>query len=148
MALLNQGVGGHIFDPLSLDRDIPLHPDLITVAYGTNDWGRCGSLADFRGPMENYLHELRDIFPEATIFVITPIWRRDMGEAKPAGGFIEIGKSIRDVCSRLPSVHVVDGLELVPHFSSFFGDGRVHPTDEGFLHYSLNLLGRIRQSFP
>ena len=38
--LLNQGVGGHIFDVDAIDPDLPFQPDLVTVAYGTNDWSR------------------------------------------------------------------------------------------------------------
>ncbi len=35
MDLLNQGVGGYIFNARSLDEEISYKPDLVTVAYGT-----------------------------------------------------------------------------------------------------------------
>ena len=34
---VNHGVGGFYFDPDSLDKELPFRPDVITVAYGTND---------------------------------------------------------------------------------------------------------------
>ena len=34
MDLLNQGVGGYIFNARSLDEEISYQPDVVTVAYG------------------------------------------------------------------------------------------------------------------
>ncbi|MBD3241862.1 MAG: hypothetical protein GF331_14835, partial [Chitinivibrionales bacterium] len=36
--LLNHGLGGHVFDEEILDEKLVYQPDLVTVAYGTNDW--------------------------------------------------------------------------------------------------------------
>ncbi|NDJ52627.1 MAG: hypothetical protein GYB68_06030, partial [Chloroflexi bacterium] len=36
--VLNQGEAGHVFDSGSLDPHFPWSPNLITVAYGSNDW--------------------------------------------------------------------------------------------------------------
>ncbi|WP_164821736.1 SGNH/GDSL hydrolase family protein [Paenibacillus koleovorans] len=144
MNLLNHGVGGHIFDKSSLDRDLPYRPDLLTVAYGTNDWGKYESLAEFRLACDAYIAELVEIYPEADITVLTPIWREDWKQARPMGSFAELSRTIADVCGGYPGVRVVNGLELVPHQSRFYGDGRLHPNDEGFAHMAIGILKQWR----
>jgi lysophospholipase L1-like esterase len=140
--LLNQGVGGHFFDPESLDPALPYKPDAVTVAYGTNDWGRCACLADFRTQCAAYLEKVVQLFPRTPIYAITPFWRRDHGTDKPMGSFASIGSAIAEVCADLPGVSVVDGLLAIPHQDRFFGDG-LHPTDEGFAHIALYLAGSM-----
>ncbi len=141
--LLNQGVGGHFFEPESLDPALPYAPDAITIAYGTNDWGRCASLADFRSHCAVYLEKVVDLFPRTPIYAVTPFWRRDHGTDKPMGGFASISRTISEVCAGLPGVTVVDGLLAIPHQDRFFGDG-LHPTDEGFAHIALYLAGSMK----
>ncbi|MEK3722857.1 SGNH/GDSL hydrolase family protein [Paenibacillus sp. FSL H8-0034] len=145
MQLLNQGVGGYFFNADSLDVSLPYHPELITVAYGTNDWSRCRTIAEFREHCANYMRMLVFLYPEARIFTMTPIWRRDMHEQKGTFSFLEINQAIAGVCSFFPNVRVIDGLSLVPHVPSLFDAGGVHPTDEGFLHLALNLLKIIQK---
>ncbi|MDF2722824.1 MAG: GCN5-related N-acetyltransferase, partial [Paenibacillus sp.] len=48
LPLLNQGVGGYIFNADSLDENMPFQPQIVTVAFGTNDWGRYEAMAPFR----------------------------------------------------------------------------------------------------
>jgi len=40
-------------------------------------------------------------------------------------------------------LEVINGFELIPNMCEYFGDGRLHPKDEGFLHIALNLSKRI-----
>ena len=56
--LLNQGVGGHIFDLDALDDELPYHPDIITIAYGTNDWSRDTTREEISSRVERYLTRL------------------------------------------------------------------------------------------
>lgn len=141
--LLNQGVGGFVFDSDSLDPELDLKPDLVTVAYGTNDWSKSPSPETFARDASAYLDKLTSIFPAARIAVLSPIWRKDLEEMKAAGTFRSIGETIERLCARYPSVRFIDGMELVPHQERFFGDGKVHPTDEGFAHFALNLAARL-----
>ena len=41
-------------------------------------------------------------------------------------------------------IEVVYGYNLVPENEMLFGDLRLHPNDEGFLHYKENLLLKIK----
>lgn len=141
--LLNQGVGGYIFCERSLDPGLPFKPDLITVAYGTNDWNHFETDDAFRGACRAYLRNLADCCPAARIAVLTPLWRADLAEDKPMGPFQLVADIIREECAAVASTEVVDGLRLVPHTPEYFADKRVHPNDLGFMHYAANLIQAI-----
>lgn len=139
MELLNVGVGGHIYDLGALDDDLPFKPDLVTIAYGTNDWSRGTSQAEIAATVEQYLTRLLEsIASAASVYVLTPIWRQNGDEAKPSGTLVEFSGAIATAASSFDPVTVVDGTTLVPHLPDLYADG-VHPTDEGFLHYTINL---------
>jgi len=136
-SLLNQGVGGYVFAAESLDPDIGVSPETVTVAYGTNDWNLYGDAETFRAACRAYLRRLREIFPSSRILVFTPIWRADLGEDKPMGSFRRLCDIIRAETTEIGGTPV-EGLHLAPHLPAYYGDGTVHPDDAGFLHYALN----------
>ena len=137
--LLNIGVGGHIFDLDALDDDLPYKPDIVTIAYGTNDWTRGITRGEIAKTVDLYLTRLLDtIAGSANVYVLTPIWRAIGKEVKPGGTLIEFSATIAEVASKFAKINVVDGTTLVPHRPDLLPDG-THPNDEGFLHYALNL---------
>lgn len=141
--LLNQGIGGYVFDSESLDPSIQFSPDIVTVAYGTNDWDKCASAQAFRRNASAYIEKLTRIFPESRIFVLSPIWRKDLQEPKDSGTFHSLGQTIGQICASHPSIRFIDGMGLVPPQERFFGDGTLHPNDEGFVHFALNLAHHL-----
>jgi lysophospholipase L1-like esterase len=137
--LLNQGVGGHIFDLDALDPDLPFDPDLITVAYGTNDWGREIGLDGVRNTASAYLEKLREIYPPPVrIVVLSPIWREIGHEQRGGVDLPTFSRTILETALTIQDLEVIDGLALVPNQPWHLEDG-THPNDLGFLHYSLNL---------
>jgi len=143
MNLLNQGVGGYFFNKESLDKTLCYSPDLITVAYGTNDWSKCKTEAEFSQNVMEFMDKLTGIYPKAVIFVITPIWRSDIDTEKDMGAFNCLADILIRVCDKYTQVKIIDGLTLVPHMPIFYRDANIHPSDEGFLHYALGLIGNI-----
>lgn len=139
MNLINQGVGGYYFDAESLDDSLNYNPDLITVAYGGNEGRICRSQDEFRDRCFNFMERLTSLYPHARIFVIPPTWRRSYNNTMSIGTHHDVARMINEVCERYSNVHVYDGLKLVPHMESFYTDG-LHPTDEGFLYFTINLL--------
>jgi len=142
MNMINHGVGGYIFDEKSIDEEMDINPDIITVAYGVNDWFRYNSIDQFREMCHNFFNKLIAIYPKAKIFAITPVWCSSEGEAKAVGYLSEIRKEIEQVVCNFNTVHVIDGLKMVPNMPEYFVDG-VHPNELGFMHYSVNLLNEI-----
>lgn len=143
--LLNQGVGGYIFNADSLDENLPFKPQIVTVAYGTNDWVRYETMAQFRYQCSAYIDAVSRHYSYARIFVMTPIWRKIRNERKPLGTFDELVQTIKEICADHPSIHVIDGESLVAHCGRLFADG-THPTDEGFAHMALNLYKQIHNT--
>lgn len=137
--LLNIGVGGHIFDLDALDDDLPFKPDIVTIAYGTNDWTRGITRDEIAKTVDLYLTRLLDtVAGSADVYVLTPIWRAIGNEVKPGGTLVEFSATIAESASKFTKINVADGTTLVPHRPDLLPDG-THPNDEGFLHYALNL---------
>ncbi len=140
--VLNQGVGGHVFDVASLDPDLPFVPDMVTVAYGTNDWNRDLSLDDIRANVTAYVSQLRAMYPQVPIVVMTPLYRPDYAEAKYGRDLLAWSHAIAEAARVFPHVRVVDGFTLVPHHAENYRNP-VHPNELGFMHYALNLYREI-----
>lgn len=138
---INQGVGGFVFDAESLDENLSFEPDIITVAYGVNDWGMDLADQQIKKSVCEYLEKLKKIFPQSKIFVITPIWTEREDQKKKAGTLQDVRKIIQDSARNL-KCNVIDGLSLVPHNSFYFVDG-VHPNETGHLCYGINLAARL-----
>ena len=136
--LLNLGVGGHIFDVDSLDEELPFEPDIVTVAYGTNDWTREITREDIAETVDAYLRRLSKMVPGADVFVLTPIWREIGNEVRAGGTLVEFSSAIARTAAVFGNVTIIDGTTLVPNRSDLLPDG-THPNDEGFLHYAINL---------
>jgi lysophospholipase L1-like esterase len=142
MNMINHGIGGYVFNEESIDEGMDLNPDLITVAYGINDWFKYNSIDYFREMCLNFFNKLTTVYPDAKIFAITPIWCSSEEESKAMGYLYEIRKKIEQIACKFKSVYVVDGLKMVPNMPNYFVDG-IHPNDLGFMHYSMNLLNEI-----
>ncbi len=137
----NKGIGGEMFFPELASAKEDFEPDYITVAYGTNDWSHC-TKEEFEANCASFFKNLRISYPKAKIFAITPLWRTDVHETTRLGKFEELEKTICAVTKDL-DIAVISGLELVPHEAEVFADLFVHPNDEGFAHFSKNLIRAI-----
>lgn len=136
--LLNQGVGGHIFDADSFDAGLAFDADVVTVAYGTNDWNGGKTVSEIQENVSLYLEKVRARYPSADVFVLGPIWRTIGDEVRSGGTLWEFSDVILEKARAFGGVRCLDGLALVPHQEHLVPDG-THPNDEGFLHYALNL---------
>ena len=138
--MLNQGVGGHIFDPDSFDPELPFEAEGITIAYGTNDWNGDKTTDQIKENVQAYLSKIRQRYPQhqTEIAVISPIWRAISREKRAGGTLIEFSQTILEATRAFGGIHAIDGLTLVPHRNDLMPDG-THPNDEGFLYYGSNL---------
>ena len=114
------------------------------MAYGTNDWSH-RALGEFTENCRAFYTTLSAQYPNAKIYAITPIWRKDCTETKLMGAFEEVEKCIIAVTADLPNVTVIPGFDLVPHEEELYADLRLHPTDTGFVHYGKNLIAAIKK---
>lgn len=147
--ILNQAIGAEVFDEKILDEELPFDPDLITIAYGTNDWAVLESKEQFLTGAENFFKKIKNIYPDKKIVYISPIWRGDyqrpFGTQDTAvGGFEESVKALQ-MLAKENGLFVVDGIPLTPHHSDFFADQFLHPNDLGFGFYAENLLRELKK---
>lgn len=139
---LNQGIGGAFFAPKAFDKSIDFDPDIVTVAFGTNDWGF------FRGPdrLELRSREFLDLLCEKyagkKLFGISPIWRNDPGTVTGVGTFAQCCQIVKDAI-RSHGMTLIEGEELVPHQTLFFTDG-LHPNASGHTVYADSLLKKLQ----
>ena len=141
MELLNQGVGGYVYNGKSVDKDLNINPDLITVAYGTNDWNVCKGRDEFSENTDNYFKALTSVYDTKITYVITPIWRFDIDNTMPLGSFNDLVGIITEKAVKYGIKNIINGIHLVPNDIKYFaGDTNVHPSDLGFMYYFKNLL--------
>lgn len=141
--IMNQAIGGEFFDVTHLDDTLEFSPDVIFVAYGTNDWN---AEKDITVNATEYFDKLTKMYPKAKIIDILPIWRTDI-EIKNATRkytFDTAKEYIRNVCAKYDNVIVLDGFDYVPHFQNFYFD-HVHPNELGYAYYADALEKDLRK---
>ena len=137
-----QGIGGARFHDTTFDEAIDYEPEIIIVAYGTNDWALHPSFEEAKKHCKGYLDHLVKRYPDARIFGITPIWRGDKDTDTAVGSFVNYVSYLADEL-RFHGITVIDGENLVPHLPEFFMDEYLHPDTKAFGVYSVNLIEKL-----
>lgn len=139
----NKAIGGERFAPELIKLEEDLEPDFVIVAYGTNDWCVYDKETVTANCREFY-KIISNKYPNAKIFALTPIWRKDLLEEKDCGPFENVEKIIREATDSLDNITVIKGFDFVPHDEKYYADYRLHPNDKGFEYYADNLYEAIK----
>lgn len=140
---VNLGIGGETFNPDMLDPDFGFDPDIITVAYGSNDYTKCTREEMVYNANEFY-RRLREMYPSAKMFSVLPIWRMDCVKvhALRFEEAIEIAREAALAAGSIP----IEGLKIVPNMREFFADAKVlHPNELGFNFYANGVYNVIKE---
>lgn len=129
-----KAIGGEEFCPWLAEMKDEIEPDYISVAYGTNHWHRANP-EELRNICEKFFDKLVANYPNAKIFAITPIWRKDRTDVTKFEYFEQIGEIICDVVKKYDHVECISGRNFVPEDEKYFSDLYLHPNDEGFAYY-------------
>ena len=136
--ILNQGIGGYIYDKNSLMKMDSYTPDKIIVALGTNQYGDETMTA-----VEEYYERLIGIYGnEIPILCITPLWRGDSEDRIPT--LMAYCEKIKKIVAQYKNIRIVEGMKLVPHLPEYFLDN-LHPNCLGCEWYGRNLVKEIRK---
>jgi lysophospholipase L1-like esterase len=137
------GIGGAFYEPATFDK-IDFDPDIVMIAYGTNDARRFKVFEDMERRVIGYLDLVKEAYGDKRVVVVSPIWRGD-ADMKPMGAeFDEKRKMIeREAAER--GFEVISGLELVPPRAELFADTYLHPNDLGFGVYAENLIKKLER---
>lgn len=139
------GVGGGFFDESILDDELEYDPDVIVIAFGTNDWGHFSSIEALEAAAESFFDKLCKKYSDKVIFAISPIWRADNNLIKASGSFPAVCETVKEQILA-HGVILVDGLSMVPHLPEFYSDKYLHPNALGFGVYAENLIKAMRNN--
>ena len=141
--IFNKAIGAEVFNPPFADAPDEFTPDIISIAYGTNDWSKQVTAENIEKNATDFVKNLRKHYPDAPIIAILPIWRKDMNESRNAGQLSDAVAVLKKVYAKFDKITVVEGMPLVPHLPEFYADGYLHPNDTGFLLYGNNLVKNL-----
>ena len=134
-----QGRGGSVYNENTIVKLPNFEPEVVIVAYGTNDYAHHNDMNEFKKHISLYHDKLLECYGDKKIFVISPVWRvlRDVKL-----NFSECCEFIRDEAERHGFIHI-DGSTLMPPINEDFYTDGLHPTDLGFSVMAENLAPRI-----
>ena len=136
--IINQGIGGYVYDKKSLLKMPGYTPDKIIVAIGTNQYG-----SETMKDVEEYYETLMSVYGnEIPVLCISPLWRGDKSEDSAI--FQRFCDNIKKIAGSYKNVKVIDGFKLVPHLSEYYLDN-LHPNCLGTETYGRNLVEEIRR---
>ena len=136
---INQGIGGAVFHEDTVD-EIPFDPDIVTIAYGTNDYSKCKTFEEFSGHLTKFLDGIQNMYASKKVFVISPIWRGNVQSA--LGDFAKLRSMIAQEAEKRGMIHI-NGLDMVPPIPELFADEWLHPNALGFGFFGENVTREI-----
>ncbi|MBO5313226.1 MAG: SGNH/GDSL hydrolase family protein [Clostridia bacterium] len=142
--ILGQGVGGYRYEPGDLMKIDGFEPEKIIVFLGTNYYEedcltKCNY--DYKRAVEDFYVRITELYPQAPILSITPLWRNNDVDWDRFNWCID---TIKGVCEKYENVRVVDGLDLVPNVDECFSD-KVHPNAYGSYLLCENLIKYMKE---
>ncbi len=135
--ILNQGIGGYVYDKNTMVPMEGYQPDKIIIAMGTNQFG-----SETMDAVEEYYKCLKTVYGDTPVLCVSPIWRGDRPEAYDV--FTRFCENVKRIAGQYSNVTVVDGLTLVPHLPEYFLDN-LHPNCLGTELYGRNLVDAIKK---
>ncbi len=135
--ILNQGIGGYVYDKNTMVPMEGYQPDKIIISMGTNQFG-----SETMDAVEEYYECLKKVYGDTPVLCIGPLWRGDCpGQEAVLERFCD---NVKKIAGKYPNVTVVDGFTLVPHLPEYFLD-KLHPNCLGMELYGRNLVEFIRK---
>ena len=146
--LVNQGVGGLVFQPTALMGLGALEaPDTVWVALGPNYRFEGWSGTVVGREVAAYIDTVCSLWPEARLFCATPTPHdEDAYPTARGAAYGTVPGLIADACARHPEVTLVDGLELLEDRARYFADAD-HPSARGARLMALR-IGRVMAGEP
>ena len=146
--VVNQGIGGYYFNEATLDESLLAYqPDLITVAYGTNDYSRYETAEEYARASERYIRKLSSLFPNTKIVGILPIYRNDQNhqvrKLYRSYSLEDARNILRSQYEALPNGYVIEETGI-PHIPQAYAPDFLHPNEFGFSLMSQGIIKKLQ----
>lgn len=145
LELLNQSVGGQVFQPSALPAGEVGALGRIIVQLGLNYRWESFPASRIEQDAHAYVRELARRFADVPICLLTPTWHDEVASPSRNQVGSHVDRLLRSAVDGLASVSVVDGLRLVDHDASLFVDGE-HPGPRGHEQLATRLASCISES--
>ena len=142
---INLGLGGRSCNANDAEAIANLHPDLVTIAIGVNDWQGNAPAANYGLRLSHLIERLHALQPQARLAVITPLWVNDTWLAgKTAAPLADYRRAAEAaVASHAAICTLIDGATLIDPDPTLFDRVAVHPNDRGFAQMAERLSARL-----
>lgn len=144
--LLNQGLGGQVFQPGSLfGLARSIEPARIVVEYGENyRYEPCRARLVTRD-VRSYLLEVARLWPGVDTTVVTPLWHDEYSHpSHPLSCFSSVPSFLAAHVAPHDQMRLADGRRLLDHKASLMADGYEHPNAKGSRQIAERLLCVMR----
>lgn len=135
LTLVNQGVGGQVFQPGTLvGLAEATRPEAIVVEFGENYRFEPCQAARVEHDIRTYLYELSEAFGEVSTWVITPMpYLSDIYHTHPKSCYAHVADLIATHAAAHPQMRMVDGFSLLDaeRLPDLIADGSDHPNPAG-----------------
>lgn len=147
--VVNQGIGGYYFNEKTIDESICAYqPDVILVAYGTNDYSRYETAAEYSENAGKYIRKISSLFPDAKIVGILPIYRNDKNhqvrKLYRSYTLEDARQILRSHYAALPHGYVVEETGI-PHIPQAYAADYLHPNEFGFSLMAQGIIRNLQQ---
>ncbi len=145
LTLVNQGVGGQVFQPGTVaDVASAVDAAALVVEFGANYRFEPCRADSVERDANTYLREVSRAFPHTPTLVVTPLFHtEEIYATHEESCFADVGCIIASCAAPHPQMHVVDGDGILPRDPSILADGSDHPGADG----QRIVYERLRNSF-
>lgn len=149
LEIINQGIGGYYFNEATIDQSIvALKPDLITIAYGTNDYSKYDLKEEFLENISKYVGKLVKIFPDTPILGILPFYRNDQknqARQRYRKYTLDEGREIlSSIYGRHQNIQILKETGI-PRIAETYVSDYLHPNELGFTFIAKAVEKKIEQ---
>lgn len=147
--VVNQGIGGYYFHEATLDESILAYqPDIITVAYGTNDYSRYETAGEYAQASGKYIKKLAGLFPNTKIVGILPVYRNDQNhqvrKLYRSYSLDAARQILREHYAALPNGYVIEETGI-PHIPQAYAPDFLHPNEFGFCLMAQGVIRKLQE---
>ncbi len=133
LGLVNQGIGGQVFQPGSVaDAPRAVSPSLVVVEFGANyRFEPCRAEAVERDARA-YFSEVCRAWPGVPVLALTPLFHTEaLYPTHPQSCFADVARIVREAAAPHGQVWLVEGDGILPAEAALLADGSDHPGPEG-----------------